>query len=118
MAKSPRTGDNRGRRTPERRTAPEAAAPPEQLPAADDRGAAATAAGGDRVATPVPPLQAERPVAGAGLAPAGLGARPRLRVATREQIANRAYEIYKARGGAPGSDIEDWLQAERELRSR
>jgi hypothetical protein len=33
-----------------------------------------------------------------------------------EQIAQRAYEIYQARGGNDGQDVEDWLQAERELR--
>jgi Protein of unknown function (DUF2934) len=32
-----------------------------------------------------------------------------------EQIQFRAYEIYMARGSASGSDVEDWLQAEREL---
>ena len=32
-----------------------------------------------------------------------------------EQIQFRAYEIYVARGSASGSDVEDWLQAEREL---
>ncbi|HWP44117.1 MAG TPA: DUF2934 domain-containing protein [Blastocatellia bacterium] len=32
-----------------------------------------------------------------------------------EQIQKRAYEIYLERGGAPGSDVDDWLQAEREL---
>jgi uncharacterized protein len=36
--------------------------------------------------------------------------------ATREQeIRNRAYEIYLQRGGQPGYELEDWLQAEREL---
>jgi hypothetical protein len=35
-----------------------------------------------------------------------------------EQIALRAYEIYQARGGTDGSDLDDWLQAERELQSR
>ena len=35
---------------------------------------------------------------------------------TREdRIKHRAYEIYKARGEEPGHDLEDWLQAEREL---
>ncbi len=34
---------------------------------------------------------------------------------TLEQIQVRAYEIYLERQGAPGSQIEDWLQAEREL---
>jgi Protein of unknown function (DUF2934) len=34
---------------------------------------------------------------------------------SREKIAQRAYELYLARGGAHGSELEDWLQAEREL---
>ena len=37
---------------------------------------------------------------------------------TREQeIRNRAYEIYLQRGAQPGYEVEDWLQAERELRT-
>ena len=37
---------------------------------------------------------------------------------TREQeIRNRAYEIYLQRGGQPGDEVDDWLQAERELAS-
>jgi hypothetical protein len=31
-------------------------------------------------------------------------------------IERRAYELYLARGCAHGHDLEDWLQAERELR--
>jgi hypothetical protein len=34
---------------------------------------------------------------------------------TPDAIARRAYEIYMNRGGAQGHDIDDWLQAEREL---
>ena len=30
-------------------------------------------------------------------------------------IRRRAYEIYLARGEQPGRDLDDWLQAEREL---
>ncbi len=33
----------------------------------------------------------------------------------QEQIARRAYELFLARGGEHGHDVEDWLQAEREL---
>jgi hypothetical protein len=33
----------------------------------------------------------------------------------RERIAQRAYEIYLARGRADGQDLEDWLTAEREV---
>jgi len=36
---------------------------------------------------------------------------------TLEQIKLRAYEIFLERRGAPGNQIEDWLQAERELAS-
>lgn len=31
------------------------------------------------------------------------------------EIAARAHEIYLARGAAPGGELDDWLQAEREL---
>ena len=34
---------------------------------------------------------------------------------SREDIARRAYEIYVARGKTDGRDLEDWIQAEREL---
>ncbi len=33
------------------------------------------------------------------------------------QIERRAYEIYLERGGTDGRDIEDWLEAERQLRT-
>jgi hypothetical protein len=33
----------------------------------------------------------------------------------REEIELRAYQIYVERGRAHGQDVEDWLQAEREL---
>lgn len=38
-------------------------------------------------------------------------------VPSREEIARRAYEIFVARGQAPGQELEDWLQAERELKA-
>ena len=34
---------------------------------------------------------------------------------TQEDIARRAYEIYLARGAAPGHELEDWARAEQEL---
>ncbi len=34
---------------------------------------------------------------------------------TEQQIAARAHQIFVNRGAAPGSDLDDWLQAEREL---
>jgi len=37
---------------------------------------------------------------------------------TREQeIRDRAYEIYLQRGAEAGYEVDDWLQAERELTS-
>jgi hypothetical protein len=42
--------------------------------------------------------------------------RERLPHSTGEQeIRDRAYEIYLQRGAQPGHELEDWLQAEREL---
>jgi hypothetical protein len=38
-----------------------------------------------------------------------------IRTPTTEEIAIRAYEIYQTRGGGDGADLDDWLQAEREL---
>lgn len=32
-----------------------------------------------------------------------------------EAIARRAYELFLERGGEDGHDVDDWLQAEREL---
>ena len=34
-----------------------------------------------------------------------------------EEIRLRAYEIYLERGEQPGRELDDWLQAERELQS-
>ena len=40
----------------------------------------------------------------------------RLPQSTHEQeIRNRAYEIYLQRGAESGYEVEDWLQAEREV---
>jgi len=32
-------------------------------------------------------------------------------------ISRRAYELFLARGAAPGNDFEDWLEAEQQIRS-
>jgi|HubBroStandDraft_6_1064221.scaffolds.fasta_scaffold42406_3 hypothetical protein len=34
------------------------------------------------------------------------------------EIERRAYELYLERGGGDGHDVDDWVQAERELRAR
>ncbi len=50
-------------------------------------------------------------------------ARPVLRIersppaaVTDEVVRSRAYQLYEARGGEPGADLDDWLRAEPELR--
>ena len=35
---------------------------------------------------------------------------------TEQQIRERAYEIYLARGGQDGDEVSDWIAAERELK--
>lgn len=49
--------------------------------------------------------------------PSDVRRRNLMRVAAgpQEQIARRAYELYLARGATHGRDLDDWLQAEREL---
>jgi len=34
---------------------------------------------------------------------------------SKEEIAQRAYELYVQRGGESGRDVEDWVRAEKEL---
>jgi len=41
---------------------------------------------------------------------------PTMDAAMRERVAKRAFEIYMGRGGTIGDPVQDWLQAERELR--
>jgi hypothetical protein len=35
-----------------------------------------------------------------------------------EEVRRRAYELYVGRGCAGGYDVDDWLEAERQLRNR
>ncbi|MGC2526464.1 MAG: DUF2934 domain-containing protein [Candidatus Acidiferrum sp.] len=37
------------------------------------------------------------------------------KLSPQEKIAQRAYEIYLERNGAPGNPLEDWVRAEREV---
>jgi hypothetical protein len=37
------------------------------------------------------------------------------KLSPQQKIAQRAYEIYLERNGAPGNPVEDWVRAEREL---
>ena len=36
-------------------------------------------------------------------------------ISLHEQIETRAHEIYLTRGAEPGHELDDWLQAEREI---
>jgi hypothetical protein len=40
---------------------------------------------------------------------------PARQAPTTEAVAKRAFELFLARGGEQGHDVEDWLQAEHEL---
>jgi len=61
-----------------------------------------------------------RPRSSSGAAPTR--ARPRngdaLAGPSHEEIAEAAYQRYLSRGRRHGSDFDDWLEAERDLRSR
>jgi hypothetical protein len=35
-----------------------------------------------------------------------------------DKIAQRAYELFVERGGKNGTDMDDWLRAEREVKSK
>lgn len=39
-----------------------------------------------------------------------------LTVCLLHSIQKRAYEIYQARGGEPGREMEDWLKAENDIK--
>ncbi len=92
MAKTIPGGENRGRRAADRRKAAEVEAKTQQTGGGDN--GAANVAASVRAATSRPGGPA------------------------RDEIARRAYELFMARGGNHGYDIEDWLKAERELRAR
>jgi hypothetical protein len=34
---------------------------------------------------------------------------------SREEVARRAYELFLSRGAGHGRDLDDWLEAERQL---
>ena len=56
---------------------------------------------------------------GAGVTATDSSRNPRVQPAsvTGSDIARRAYDLYLARGCEHGHDVDDWLQAERELGS-
>jgi hypothetical protein len=49
-------------------------------------------------------------------APAPAKERPKKTLPLEERIRRRAYELYVQRGNQSGSELDDWLQAEEEIR--
>jgi hypothetical protein len=35
-----------------------------------------------------------------------------------EEVKKRSYEIFLSRGGQPGAEITDWVQAEKEIKAK
>ena len=60
--------------------------------------------------------RSKRPTARKGPVPAASNANAQ-DSALYKRITQRAYEHYEQRGRQAGSELEDWLQAEREIRS-
>jgi hypothetical protein len=71
-------------------------------------------AAGRATASP-PASQATTAKEETGLQPSPADARPDP-APSREQIAQRAYEIYQQRGGGEGQEMDDWIRAEQELK--
>ena len=113
MAKSSNTGEPKTRRAPARRRTDKAtpAAPPGQ--AAEMSEAASTA--------PEPPRHGD-PLAGQVPPAAGLAERMESRTMesrpSAEEVRRRAFALYLERGRRDGHDMEDWLEAERQLRGQ
>jgi hypothetical protein len=58
-----------------------------------------------------PESKSDASASGAGITPTTAKMPKQL----HERIEKRAYELAQQRGFAPGQEIEDWLQAEREI---
>jgi len=43
---------------------------------------------------------------------------PTVLIPIGQQIQRRAHELYERRGGIGGHELDDWLQAEREIKGR
>jgi len=117
MAKKKTAGSSTPDAAPERaasaaprrgRTADKSAAAPEETPnVANDRSAAMPEPAGQRVTT------AESSDADSVTFVSVTMTGP-----TYEQIAEAAYQRYLNRGASDGRDFDDWLEAERELKSK
>jgi hypothetical protein len=106
---------------------PKAAAAPRRkgasdTPAAEPLSAPVQEIAGIEAAPAVEPVPAERtPAATAEPAWPGPAVEPIGAAGNgvpSDRIASRAYEIYQSRGGVHGDPLQDWLQAERELKGQ
>ena len=77
---------------------------PQRVPTGDDRSQRAVSEGAD---TPRQPVDASS----ASTRSDSMSSEP-----SEEAIRLRAYQRYLARGGADGMDLDDWVQAEAELK--
>ncbi|MCD6044289.1 MAG: hypothetical protein K0R40_3892 [Burkholderiales bacterium] len=68
-------------------------------------------------ASPTPRRRAARPAPAVPPPVDGMTV-PQQQELTADDIAREAYQRYLKRGGGHGRDFDDWLEAERELRSR
>jgi hypothetical protein len=119
MAKSSNTGEPKARRTPTRRRTDKAqpvSAPVSEMAPPSAPEEVATAPGATHA--PMTEPASMHPMAVIG--DTSGTTREDLRVAdpNRAEIKRRAYELYLERGGQDGRDLEDWLEAERQLKGR
>jgi len=101
--KTPTTTETKARRAPARPKTPKktANAP---IAVASDHAIMEPVAVSQAAVVAAASFAVERPIHAADLNP--------------EEVRRKAYEIYVNRGGSTGSEIEDWLEAERQLRNR
>ena len=110
MAKKKTIGPN----TPAEQSAPSrGATPPAPRRRAAARPDTSTGDPGARPAASEPIDHAADVSVGAGSSDSAAAREP-----TYDEIAEAAYRRYVQRGGSHGSDFDDWLEAERSLRSR
>jgi hypothetical protein len=60
-------------------------------------------------------VKAAPPASAIGLRDSDEEESERAREYSRERVSARAYEIYQERGSSHGHDVEDWLEAERQI---
>ncbi len=76
--------------------------------------------GQDRTARNTVPTSSIRTGGATATAPRPTGTKPgygKTGAITREQIAQRAHEIWMKRGCKPGEDERNWLEAEKQLKA-